>query len=232
MKFEIEISSRRITKVLFSVVLLLTLANLAGVFTKFYLGHNKVKGLIPLFDVNQEANIPTFYSSLTLLFCAILLWIIATSKSKEEDHYSRHWKGLSIIFLYLSIDEAAGIHELLSKPLRELFQLGGFFYIAWVIPYAILTLIFGIIFRGFLLDLPNHTRRLFILSGAIFIFGALGIELIESKSFTFFGTKETVFHSALWSIQEFLEMLGVLIFIYALVEYASSNLGKVQISIG
>ena len=43
---------------------------------------------------------------------------------------------LAVIFLYLSIDESAQIHELINPALTDSFNLGGVFYFSWVIPFG------------------------------------------------------------------------------------------------
>jgi hypothetical protein len=225
----VTLQPKKVTKFLLFLVIFLTIANIAGIYSTFYLGHNKVKGLVPLFNVGRESSIPTYYSSITLLICAILIWFIALSKKEENNNYTRHWQGLSIIFLYLSIDEGARIHEWLSEPIRDLLSLGGFFYYSWVIPYIILALLFISIYYNFLLDLPTQTKRLFVISGGIFVLGALGLELVEGQYYYIYMTHRSVTFNAFVAIEEFLEMFGILIFIHALLDYLQLNVREIKI---
>ena len=66
-------------------------------------------GIIRMFYLDGEANIPTWFQSTLLLFSSFLLATI-WSETKETRSY-RYWGSLSKIFLLLSLDEAAFIHE-------------------------------------------------------------------------------------------------------------------------
>jgi hypothetical protein len=104
-------------------------ANITGIISKFYFNHGQVYGLVPLFDFNTEANIPTFYSSLALISCSILLAFIFLAHKRQGSSY-KPWRGLSIIFLFLSIDEIATIHEWVNDPIQQLLNTSGLLYFA------------------------------------------------------------------------------------------------------
>ena len=63
---------------------------------------------LQLFELDEENNLPTWFSSYLLLNNALVLWLIAASKS---DAYRIYWIVLAIGFVVLSIDEVAGLHE-------------------------------------------------------------------------------------------------------------------------
>ena len=63
---------RPVTVFLSAVVLLLTGAHLLGLVFRYGLDHDHVYGLVPLFNLNIEQNVPTLYSTLTLFFCGVL----------------------------------------------------------------------------------------------------------------------------------------------------------------
>ena len=200
-----------------------------GVIIQHYSGHDYIYGLIPLFDVNEEANIPTFYSTVALLFATALLSIIAISHRRNGSAY-KYWVGLAIIFLFISIDEFASIHELLSPSTRETLHTSGLLHFAWVIPYGIAFIAFGIAYLKFLIRLPKDIMILFIISGAVFISGAIGFEMISAKRNEIYGYHEFIF--LLYGMcEEFLEMLGVALFIYTLLTYIAKQFKSVTISI-
>src|SRR5687767_5544231 len=106
---------------------------LALVFISFALQlfrHASVSGSLPrlltLFDVSRERNVPTLFSASLLLFCSFLLSAITLIKRKDRDHFALHWGALTIIFLFLSMDEAASIHERLIVPLQLALGADGF----------------------------------------------------------------------------------------------------------
>ncbi|MDV2991298.1 MAG: hypothetical protein N4J56_000952 [Chroococcidiopsis sp. SAG 2025] len=84
---------------------------------------------------------------------------------------------LSVIFLFLAIDEFASLHEKLIEPIHSKLNTSGF-YFAWVIPGAAFTFVCLLIFTRFLGHLPTQTRRLFLLAGSLYVGGTLGMEMI------------------------------------------------------
>ena len=65
--------------------------------------------------MNTEANIPAWYSSAALLLAAMLLWIVSAA-TKQRGGRPIYWRLLSLVFLALSIDEVAELHEQLTNP--------------------------------------------------------------------------------------------------------------------
>ena len=163
------------------------------------------------------------------LFSSVLLAVIAFAK-KNGGPYFLSWTALSIIFLFLSLDEGAGLHELWTPLLLRSFDARGFLYFVWVVPYTAFVLIFALTYLSFLAHLPVKTRNLFLTAGAIFVSGALGMELIEGNYANSFGERNMVM-AILTTIEEFLEMMGVVVFIYALMSYLSSETKNVGICI-
>src|SRR4028119_2268302 len=162
----IPVNSRKIVRVLCGILFLLVLANMVVVVIKHKTGHDNIYGIVPLFLLNQESNIPTYVSSFNLLLASVLLGVITRVKRNQRDAYTGQWAFLAFLFLYFSLDETACIHELLNKPL--LVWLGpqgpllrGTMLFAWVILAVPLVLIFAVLFLRFLLANPPKSRFLF-----------------------------------------------------------------------
>lgn len=224
-----RINPKNVFKLLFATIGLLMVAHLLGVISTYYFNHDQVFGLVPLFNVNFEANIPTYYQSFALMVCAVLLVIISKFHHAGNEPY-RLWGGLAVIFLFLSIDEFTMIHEKFVLPFREIFNTSGFLYFAWVIPYAVLVGVVGLVYLKFLLRLPRRTRLLFVVAGLLYVSGALGFELLDGY-FVSAGVDNIKF-ALTNSIEEFLEMFGVIVFLYALQDYFGSTFRELTISIG
>lgn len=234
MKLMVSISPRRVTQVLVVVVLGLTLASIIGQFIEYFVGHDQLLGtetFVRLFNVDEEQNVPTWYSSSALLLCSILLMIIALAKKKAGDRYALHWSVLSPIFLFLSLDEAALIHEIRFAPVRDALNAGGFTHFTWVIPGAALVFIFVLAYLRFFFDLPAKTRILFLVAGTLLVGGAIGVEMIQGRHADLYGMRNMTY-AVLTTIEELCEMLGVVVFIYALMSYLSSHMREVQVRIG
>lgn len=171
-----------------------------------------------LFDANRESSIPTWYSSGLLFFAAMLFALIGAYKRAQRHRYIPHWLGLAAIFLYLSLDEAAAIHEKLSIPLQEALNVTGYLYFAWVIAALPLLALFGLVYLRFLFHLPARIRLLFIAAGVIYIGGALLIEAVSANQW-YLNQGSNLVYSIIGNMEELCEMLGVITLIYALLLY-------------
>jgi hypothetical protein len=168
-------------------------------------GHWLVRAL---FDVDREDSLPTWCATVLLLLAAFLLYLIASAKSRVADRFLRHWWLLACGFLLLSIDEVAGLHESLNTVSE----------ISWTKPAAVLLAVVGLIYLPFLWHLPRRTSIGFVVAGAIFCGGAVGVEhatdwYLELYSDDSFG------YNLLTGVEEGLEMLGVVMFIGELLRY-------------
>lgn len=121
---------------------------------------------------------------------------------------------LACVFAGLSIDEFAGIHELLNRPLRAALHTGGLLYFPWVLVGAGVALTMVAAFGRLVLAQPPPVRSPLIVAAALFLSGAIGVEMLAAPYYETVG-KATLIHSLLVTLEEFLEMSGVAVFIYA-----------------
>ena len=228
----IPIAPKRITQILVTIVLFFILATVA-VRLIHLVAHDSLVGtetLIELFAVNMEKSIPTWFSSSMLLICSGLIATIALAKKAQDARYVPHWKALSVIFLFLSLDDAVGIHELLGNAIRYVFPMGGFLHSGWVIPGFVFVLMFVLVYLRFLTHLPLKTRYQFIAAWSLLLGGAVGGEIVgDYFEFVFYGKKNLVVE-AIWTLEELLEMMGVIVFIYGLMSYINSYIKEVRFS--
>ena len=124
---------------------------------------------------------------------------------------------MSVIFLYLSYDEAAQVHERLINPMRELLRAGGVFYFAWVIPATAGLLVIGAIYLRFVLALPPQVRKLFVLSAAVYVSGAFGTEMVGGYMRDSRADLWTAYQ-VIVTIEETLELLGMMLFSTAILK--------------
>jgi len=159
---------------------------------------------------------------LLLLFSAVLFGFIARMKQLSNSPYKYHWIVLSVIFLMMSVDETASLHEQLNKPMRLMFNQGGIFLFGWVIVAIPGTLLFVIAYLRFFFHLPRVTKILFAFAAGLYVGGAIGFELIGAVHVSRYGQANfTYFIIAL--IEESMEVTGLIVLIYALLDYVRSN---------
>ena len=157
-----------------------------------------------LFDVDEENNLPTWFSEFLLLTATVLLWLCAGKKRRDEDPLVDHWYALTIGFLLLAIDEVAGIHETINSLIDPTWAIGG----------GLLALGIGLGFIPFLRRLPKRTAILFVVAGAIYIGGAVGVEIIGEPL-----DSDTMTYNLLTVLEEGMEMFGIIFFIFVLLQY-------------
>jgi hypothetical protein len=161
-----------------------------------------------IFDVDEEDTIPTWYSANALLVTAGLLYLISQRKRTDQDPWFRYWYGLTIGFVFLSLDEIAGFHETVN----------GLVEFSWTIPGGIVAALVGLLYLRFLWHLPVQIRWRFIIAGAIFVGGAVGVE-----KYTDWYEDEDLLNTLaynLWTaVEEGMEMGSIVLFIQALLQY-------------
>jgi hypothetical protein len=233
----ITISTKRTIQILAVVVVLLSLAGLVVQVYKVAPLLNSAAQLdlnggrtIQAFDLEEEANIPTWYSSAALLLCAGLLAVIGAAKKESGDRYAGRWYGLSFIFLLMSVDESATLHEKIGTAISKLFDTGGLLYYAWVIPAAAFLVVFGLAYLRFFADLPSRTRWIFLSAGFLYVGGAFALEMLEGLHNDLY-SKSDVVSAILGGGQDVVEMLGVLVFVYALMSYIGRHLEDLHVCI-
>lgn len=174
--------------------------------------------ILDLFSVNLEASIPTWYATLLLFAAAVVLALIASGKVRDREPLTAYWIGLTLIFLYLSMDEGAMIHEIAADWLQESFELSGFLTFGWQIVAFPIVIVVGLLYLRFVLRLPPRTRNLFIAAGIIYLSGAMVIEGLSASRYDLDGGVSFPY-LAIATVEELFEMLGVVLFIYALLDY-------------
>ena len=221
----ISVSKRVITRSLIGIVILLHVANVFVVWLYHNVGNCYLRDFfIKFFWVSEEGRIPTWYSACALLFCALLLSVISFLKRQSRDPYFWNWVGIAAIFALMSLDEAICIHEEIGGIFRIKFSI---FEFGWVTLGIALVLIFGILYLRFTLNLQKRTKYLFMVACFIYVGGALGLEIVGVAYKYNYG--HTMTYSIIATIVEVLEMSGIVIFIYALLDYIEVCLGSKEI---
>ena len=178
-------------------------------------GFGADKHWLDVVNMDRELNLPTLFSTLLLMMSAVLLQRLSTIEWNDD---AADWALLSRIFVFLALDEALQIHEILILPgLRH--QIHPALASTWVIPYGLIAL--GLLwrFRRFLTALPAKTSARFLRAGSIYLTGAIGMEMVGS-----FAVRSglirlhSLWYGAITGIEESLELFGLILFLYALMQ--------------
>ncbi|MVA75446.1 hypothetical protein GC722_05300 [Auraticoccus sp. F435] len=185
-----------------------------------------LRGLSWLVQVDAEETIPTWLQAVWLAACAAALWTVADAVRARRERWSRHWRLLAAVFAFLSVDEVVGLHERLTAPVRDALGLGGALYYAWVVVAVPLVVVLLLVLLPFLLALPRRTLATFVAAGAVFVLGAVGLEMSGAALSQAEGVAG-VGYAVLVTVEEFLEMLGVVLFLAAVADHGQRQLGLV-----
>jgi len=171
-----------------------------------------------LFDLNDENNVPTWFSSFlwsTAAYCCYRLRKVDQGASGRFRN-SGYWLWLGVVCLLLSLDEVAQVHESVGSVAGHM---GMHLPIYSWLPFGMaFVAVVAVGFSRFLWSLPRDIALAMIVAGAIFVTGAVGFEtlgaLVDDHVLSTFPMGLS-WHKEI-AIEEFLEMLGVIVFIAAL----------------
>ncbi len=178
------------------------------------------------FDLDGEGTAPALFSALILGLSSVMLLLIGSA-----DRLRRvAWFFLALVFAFLATDEALYIHEGVMKIVRDTLHASGVSYFAWVIPYGVGAMALAALYSRFLWNLPRRTAGLIVVAGVLTVSGGFGFEMLTSYLVDGGSGGEGLV--ALLAIpEEGLEMAGVVLFLYALMDYAATHLAGVRVSI-
>ncbi|MBE9030706.1 hypothetical protein IQ266_13295 [filamentous cyanobacterium LEGE 11480] len=228
--FTSTLSAQRITRFLFSVIAMLGIAHLIGLTLSCLTLNPAVINAVKLINLDRERNIPTLFSVCLFILNAGLFFIVHRN-TKTFRERTIAWPLLGSTFAFLALDEFGSIHEQLSEPLRNMFNLtGGAFHFAWVIPYGIAAIILAIAVIPTVLKLRPRIRKWLIAAAVIYITGAIGCEILVA--ITGITVSDTNFiYGLLSGIEELLEMAGLTTLTYSLLRLIEVQYGGITLII-
>lgn len=166
-----------------------------------------------LFNPDLEANLATWFATALLLIGAMFAALVAKGKVDADDPLKRHWIGLFLVILLMSMDEAAQIHEMLIKPTQALLGVTQSAGWVWTLPALVVVAALAFASLRLLRAQTHRTRRLMILAFGLFLFGAVGVEILGS---VLFGRSRSLGFELAAAVEEFFEMSGAVVFIQAM----------------
>ena len=143
---EVSITRRGLLAFLIGSVILLTLMHSLSVYVQFVLNRDFAFGIVPLFYFDREGNFPTLYSSFALFIASGLSFLIYRWRKTRGDGESKPWGVLAAAMAFLAIDENASLHDQLDFILSPMLETSGWLAWPWVLPYALLAVLFTIIY--------------------------------------------------------------------------------------
>lgn len=181
------------------------------------------KVLYALFSIDSEMTITAWYQGVLLMACAISIIIYSLT---NKLHLKKYEILFCILFIILSIDEVLHIRERIEGDYYKYFISKGYelpfnqdlFFSLLAIVLIILTAYVAI---KFLYSINNYySQRFIILSGLIYIFGALGLDMVGS----IFEDKMSHIYQISTILEELFEMIGLILFLHVMSSISFSKL--------
>jgi hypothetical protein len=130
----------KVVRVLTCAAVLVVLAGVGTQCVKYLLGFDHMRGLVGLFDLDYERNVPALFSVCLLGAAFLLLATIALLEKQRRGPDVLPWSVLAVGFFLMSVDESWSFHEKLNQPVRALLGAdGGMLLYAWVLPGMVLV---------------------------------------------------------------------------------------------
>lgn len=177
-------------------------------------------GALRFFDLDKELSLPAWYSSILLWSTAIVLATNATLARRLDRRTAFYWWSLSVVFVYLSIDEMTSIHEFGNLLLPPDYKFTGFLTFSWVVVAAPLLIVGGLAFLPFLFRLPRSTALGIGLAGLVYVGGAFGMELVGGY---FSKARDSIEYQLAVITEEGLELVGLSIFLMVLLNFLATE---------
>lgn len=184
MNIRFALPAARTARLLGGGVAILLMLHLIGTFCHLVL-HAKAAAFITLFDLDLEGNLPTFYNCILFFICSGLF--LAHSRLwNVKQRYG--WLVMTGACAFLGVDEGSQIHEKFMLVTLRFLNHGqnsgtdmGWLYYAWVLPYGIAAALLVLTLTKWMLALDKDMRRGFIISGIIYVTGAVFMEMYSGR---------------------------------------------------
>lgn len=181
-------------------------------------------------NVNAEAALGSWFSSILLLLTALLmLWAFLGERAAGRRN-GAGWLVLALGFVYLSLDEAIGIHEAFSRLGAGLTDIWPPFAHRWTIIGLPAVIVVGLLFIPFLRALPRRTTWRLLLAGFVYVGGAVGTEMLNAVVIA--EQAGYALYVILGCVEETLEVVGTLLAIWAVGAHIETELGSPALRLG
>ncbi|MDP2620360.1 MAG: hypothetical protein Q8P46_09315 [Hyphomicrobiales bacterium] len=167
-----------------------------------------------LFDLEENESFAGLFTTLILIFAGLSVLYHARQLREERLFIRFLWRLLGIGFCLLAIEKFIALHR----------KFGALVDVSWPAVAVGAALIVAIAYIPFLARLPAKTRILFLVAGAIYVIGSIGIDF-STEWFPESGAHDacgdpivTLGYRLTAAIEAGLEMSGVVLFIQAMLK--------------
>jgi hypothetical protein len=176
-----------------------------------------------LFNTTREDALASWFAVTQTVFVALFAWIIHAIGRKQGISGPRlaGWLLVALFFSYMAIDDGAAVHERIGSAFKE--REGGsvgFVSYPWQMLLAPVFAAMGLFLLGFLwFELPRATDRVRVFGALTCLAVAMSMDFVEGMEDGYawfvenYGWKNATIRHFSKSLEEFLEMLGMTLFL-------------------
>src|SRR5690349_21936582 len=162
------------------------------------------------FDLNAEANFASWFEALPLLLASLATLGLTVHYRAQRDRLAGRWGALSALFLLMSIDELAQLHDLFTGPLRRRLDLDfGIFYFTWLLPAVAFLGFCAWYFVPLIRSLPRAVQGRLVAATLVYFGGAVLVEMVSG--FVAEGGRRSAPYLAVITVEEACEIGGILL---------------------
>lgn len=177
-----------------------------------------------LFNLDGEANVPAWFSSMQLFVIGLVMLLAAASPQRGQDGLRGLLMLLGCAFVFLSMDEAAAVHEKVTTVLSRVRWAPRFSggHGIWMFAYvALAAAMMAALFRPIARLVRFYPRDVWGVVAGLGILGA-GAVGVEAVGYELVGDNAAVAVKTLQvAAEEFLEMLGASVILVSTVRFAA-----------
>jgi hypothetical protein len=192
--------------------------NFIGIFFSYFWPRRVFTAIIMrLFDMNRLFNFSTIYIVAILIFAGFT----AFSLAKWDKMNFLHWYSIGSGFVLLALFKGLHVHKLfwiISKHYN-------FGFTFWILLFALVVMGLFYLFLPFVYRLPKDILTKFVVGFTIWLTGAVVLDKIGGMYRAIYG--HDMGYKLLYSIEEYFEIIGILIFALALVKLKNKDSVKV-----
>lgn len=182
-------------------------------------------------DMNREANLASWYSSMLLVLAAVFAAVNYHARAQVDGRWRFGWLGIAAITLWLSADEVAQVHETIgayarahSAVLEEMLP-ASYLWVLVLGPVAAAAAVFLFLFvRRVLAPIP-HCRRLALAGVTLWVSAivleALAVPVFHTVRIGEGGQLISAPYALEYALEESCELLGTTFLLLSFIEMAA-----------
>lgn len=191
-----------------------------------------------LFNTTREDGLASWFMVSQTLVAAMVAWAIFTLLLHQPSAASRRigWLVVAVFFTYMCVDDGAMVHERIGTAFKNSAAAGGYPSYAWQYVLLPLFAVMGVFVLVFLWrEMPRAAHRARIVAAIGLFAAAVGMDFIEGLEDGYRGLAaaagweaETIRHFSK-SLEEFLEMVAMSIFLVSFIGYLAGVAPRVEV---